>query len=577
VLEGPDGAGKTTLAGHIASALEGRGSEVTLLSFPGKEPGTVGELVYRLHHDSRSLGVDSVGPAAMQTLHIAAHLDAVQHRILPSLSRGMTVILDRFWWSTVAYGRAAGVDAGLLARMVDLELAAWGPVRPAAAFLITRHAPLKAELNADGWARLAAIYERIAAEEGRSYPVHHIDNAGTVDQAVVAILKHMDVVPALRNGGDRCSQAPSSDAEHSPKPSQQTLFADDAQSRPAADVAPTTQRKPMRGNLWAPAEPTAVLDTYWRFAAERQAVFFRKAMGQMPPWTDDPILREYKFTNAYRASDRVSQFLIRHVIYEGSQEHEEVFFRIILFKLFNRIDTWELLSEEVGPVRWRDYSFAAYERVLSHAMARGDRVYSAAYMMPSGREAFGSPRKHANHLRLIESMMREKLPARISAAKSMQEAFELMRSYPTIGDFLAYQFVTDLNYSTLTAFTEMEFVTPGPGARDGIRKCFRDLGGLNEAEIISLVAQRQNEAFEQRGIVFQSLWGRPLQLIDCQNLFCEVDKYARVAHPEVRGISDRTRIKQKYRPHGEPIDYWFPPKWKLDDTLAQWKRDVRQP
>jgi hypothetical protein len=29
---------------------------------------------------------------------------------------------------------------------------------------------------------------------------------------------------------------------------------------------------------WLPAEPTEVFDTYWRFAAERQAIFYRKAM-----------------------------------------------------------------------------------------------------------------------------------------------------------------------------------------------------------------------------------------------------------------------------------------------------------
>src|SRR5258707_9985183 len=40
---------------------------------------------------------------------------------------------------------------------------------------------------------------------------------------------------------------------------------------------------------------------------------------------------------------------------------------------------------------------------------------------------------------------------------------------------------------------------------------------------------------------------RRLQLIDCQNLFCEVDKYARVAHPNIAGRTGRTRIKQKFR------------------------------
>ncbi len=328
-------------------------------------------------------------------------------------------------------------------------------------------------------------------------------------------------------------------------------------------------------STWAPAEPTEVFDTYWQFAAERQSVFFKRAMGLPPRWTDDRIIQKHRFTNPYRAADRVSQFLIRHVIYEGSQDPEELFFRIILFKLFNRVDTWKLLFDSLGSISWKDYRFDFYDRVLSSTLAEGLPVYSAAYMMPSGRREFGSPRKHVNHLRLLEFMMANELPKQIQHAKSMKEAFEHLRSCPTIGDFLAYQFVTDLNYSTLTNFSEMEFVVAGPGAKDGIRKCFRHLGGLNESEIISLVAQRQQEEFACREISFKTLWGRKLQLIDCQNLFCEVDKYARMAYPQVRGISGRSRIKQNFRSQGKQIDYWFPPKWNLNDAIAEWKRSGR--
>src|ERR1044071_5703618 len=87
----------------------------------------------------------------------------------------------------------------------------------------------------------------------------------------------------------------------------------------------------------SPAEPTKLYDAYWHFAAERQAIFFRRLNGARYPWSKDPILAKYKFTNAYRASDRVSQYLIRKVIYRDDlpATAEEVFFRIILFKLFN--------------------------------------------------------------------------------------------------------------------------------------------------------------------------------------------------------------------------------------------------
>jgi len=317
-------------------------------------------------------------------------------------------------------------------------------------------------------------------------------------------------------------------------------------------------------------KPTRVYNSYWRFAAERQYVFFRRLERRPPPWTHDPVIRAHKFTNAYRASDRVSQYLIRRVIYRNDLPSDpvEVFFRVLLFKLFNKIETWELLEQQLGPLTHAIYSFKRYDQVLGKAMTRGQKIYSAAYIMPSGGP-LGHGRKHRNHLTLIERMISGDLPARLSNAGSMQQAFNLIRSYPTIGDFLAYQYVTDINYSTLTDFTETEFVVPGPGAVDGIRKCFSYSGGMSDTDVIRLMADRQEIEFGRLGLDFRTLWGRKLQLIDCQNLFCEVDKYARVAHPEANGASGRTRIKQKFRPNPEPISYWYPPKWGINDAVAR--------
>lgn len=318
-----------------------------------------------------------------------------------------------------------------------------------------------------------------------------------------------------------------------------------------------------------PIEVTPVFDTYWRFAVERQNVFFQRLEGVPAPWTEDPVISIHKFTNAYRASDRVSQYLIRHVIYRDDlpQSPSEVLFRTLLFKLFNKIETWELLEHTFGEITLKSYKFEHYDKVLSQAMRAGGRIYSAAYIMPPGGSAFGHTAKHQNHLRLLERMMADDLAGQLMRLKKMQTAFELLRSYPTIGDFLAYQFVTDINYSEVTDFSEMDFVIPGPGARDGLRKCFRGSAGLNEAELIRLMADNQEREFERLGIKFQSLWGRRLQLIDCQNLFCEVDKYARVAHPDVAGISGRTRIKQKFSPTGPLGSPWYPPKWGINSKI----------
>src|SRR6202167_4437794 len=76
---------------------------------------------------------------------------------------------------------------------------------------------------------------------------------------------------------------------------------------------------------------TPVFYEYWRFAAERQRLFFRRLSGFSGVLTDDQILRCFKYTNAYRASDRVSQYLIRNVIYRSHlpSDEREVFFRTI--------------------------------------------------------------------------------------------------------------------------------------------------------------------------------------------------------------------------------------------------------
>jgi alpha-glutamyl/putrescinyl thymine pyrophosphorylase clade 1 len=323
-------------------------------------------------------------------------------------------------------------------------------------------------------------------------------------------------------------------------------------------------------NTMAPARATEVYESYWRFAAERQNIFFKRFERSNQPWTRDPILSVFKFTNAYRASDRVTQYLIRNVIYRDDlpTSEREVCFRVLLFKLFNKVETWQLLESKIGPIVFSEYRFDRYDQILKSAMKNGHRIYSAAYIMPPGRSAFGRSVKHQNHLLLLEKMMQSALPERLTEARSMQQGFELLRTYPTIGDFLAYQFITDINYSEITDFTEMEFVVPGPGAKDGIQKCFSDTGGLNEAELIRLMSDIQEREFERFGIKFRSLWGRPLQLIDCQNLFCEVDKYARVAHPHVQGKTGRTRIKQKFKATSEPIAFWYPPKWKLNDRIG---------
>ena len=307
---------------------------------------------------------------------------------------------------------------------------------------------------------------------------------------------------------------------------------------------------------------TQVFDTYWRFAAARQEVYQARLREDPHPWTADPILATYRFTNCYRAADRVSQYLIKEVIYRGSQDVDEVLFRILLFKFFNRISTWQLLVSAFGELSWATFRVDRYDEVLIKALSRGERIYSPAYVMPSPK--FGGLRKHTNHLLLLQHMLHEGLRCRLEAGRSMAEGFDVLRGYPGIGDFLAFQLLIDINYSTMINFDEMDFVVSGPGARDGLRKCFGPGVRGIEADLIRYMSDTQAEHFARLGLRFGGLNGRSLQLIDCQNLFCEVDKYARVAHSEILGYSGRTRIKQRFRPVDQPVTSWFPPKWGVN-------------
>ena len=315
---------------------------------------------------------------------------------------------------------------------------------------------------------------------------------------------------------------------------------------------------------------TPVYDVYWRFAVERQNIFFNRLIGGEAPWTRDSVMGKYKFTNAYRVLDRVSQFLISNIINPdvgSGLSDEDRIFRILLYKIFNKIETWQLLEDSLGELSWGRYSFREYDRVLSAAFHNGTSIYSAAYIMASGKSIFACERKHQNHLKLLEYMMERNITRRVSSLRSMAQLYDVLISFPLIGPFLAYQYATDINYSGLTNFSEEDFVIAGPGACDGITKCFSDRGSYSDEDIIRVMMENQDAEFERLELDFKSLFGRPLQLIDCQNLFCEVGKYARVSHPQIKDKSGRVKIKQVYRTTGAIAPLSFPEKWGLSTAV----------
>lgn len=312
---------------------------------------------------------------------------------------------------------------------------------------------------------------------------------------------------------------------------------------------------------------TIVLDTYWKFACERQNVFYNK-INNIKPLTHDLIISEFKFTNVYRASDRVSQYLINKVIYKKTYSEKDTLLRILLFKIFNKIETWELIESFLGDITTETFSFNKISNLLKRTMASKTPIYSAAYIMASGKSIYGYDKKHDNHLKLLEDrLINGSLFTEIKNANKFDDIFIVLKSLPTFGDFLSYQLAIDINYSEMTSFSEMDFVVAGPGAKDGIQKCFSDLKSYSYSDIIKYITEIQEKEFDRLNLNFKKIGNRELQLIDCQNIFCETDKYSRVKHPEFVGLSERTRIKQKYKAEKSPISCVYPPKWNVPPIL----------
>lgn len=319
----------------------------------------------------------------------------------------------------------------------------------------------------------------------------------------------------------------------------------------------------------APTPRYGVYDLYWKFAAERQHVFETRVAGFSKPWTQDLIIQKYKFCNVYRAADRVSQYLIRDVAYrDDGSSPADCLFQIIAFRNFSNIGTWETLIEILGrSPQIIDLESGAFESALTETKRRNGRLYTGAFIL-CATDAYGRKIKHLNHVELFRDMfLSSRLAERILEAGSLEAVYDLLHTFPLMGDFMSYQMAIDLNYSEYVNFSENDFTKPGPGSLRGIKKMFSDLGSLTPQEAIMWMVDNQVSEFARLELEFKGLWGRPLQAIDAQNLFCETDKYCREAVPEL--VSSRSRIKARFISTPRPMTLFFPPKWGINDFLPK--------
>jgi hypothetical protein len=306
--------------------------------------------------------------------------------------------------------------------------------------------------------------------------------------------------------------------------------------------------------------PTTGFDLLWHWLKERQVIYIARRERKPAPWTSDPVLSQYKFTNVFRELDRESQACIRIANSgAGLDSFDEQFFRTILFKTFNLHSTWKLLTVGLGEEpRLNNFDLERYCSILSTSTTTiySNASYGAYPCTDVEWKAIGLTREKTAkkfHLRVVQIMIELGIPAKAAAVASLDEIADLLRSFPRIGDFKAGQFALDLNYGPHLHLPIDNFVIAGPGAQTGVQCCFA-AHGKQYNEVIRLVCRYRNEcSLAAVGETVPRLQSRAPAPMTVQNWFCEVSKYLR-GHSKNKYNVPAGTIK----PLPEPV---LPPWW----------------
>lgn len=188
VFEGPDGTGKTTLSKDFSDYLNSIGKKNSYFSFPGNSSGTLGKHIYEIHHELSEAGITAINPTSLQMLHVASHIDAIESEILPELRAGNSIVLDRFWWSTIVYGSVYGANSESLNKLIEIEKTHWAEFQPACIFYLKRQNTLKPS-SVTRWDELLEAYEKLVQQEGESSRVEIITNESSPQETLAQLIE----------------------------------------------------------------------------------------------------------------------------------------------------------------------------------------------------------------------------------------------------------------------------------------------------------------------------------------------------------------------------------------------------
>lgn len=266
------------------------------------------------------------------------------------------------------------------------------------------------------------------------------------------------------------------------------------------------------------------IDLFLYWVREREAVRKKKEGGESPPWTDDPILQKYKFTNIRREDDRTSRWVAKNWRTPAS-DHPDLFFLMAIAVLVNNPDTMQQLwsKEEVSSFAWDANAFI---QVLNNIKFRGHKVFSGAYIVSTNGHKMAKPEYIAKEV--LDPIWRNRTDIRPVKGSTCQYLYNMLMQFDGMGSFIAAQVVaaTKYEFPLFNAIDWYYFVASGPGSRRGMNRL---LG-------FPIDSKRQDWHYqlgELRKRTNQKL-NLNLSAQDIQNCLCEFDKYCRVLHGEGR-------------------------------------------
>ena len=263
------------------------------------------------------------------------------------------------------------------------------------------------------------------------------------------------------------------------------------------------------------------LDTYFYWIHERESIRINKeVLGHTPPWTDDEVLQKYKFCQVFREDDRTTRWFREH-IREPLKDSTDVFMATVIFRWFNYIESGRTLLKHDLICNW-DRKKAIEE------ISKQDKWVTGAYIIKTPNRM----NKVTGVAECISHMWKDKnyLIDTMYGVHSLEKTWNILRDYPYMGPFMAYEVVTDLRhtYCLDNANDIMTWANPGPGAMRGLNRLTgRELGFCKRSHPWNEEMQELLEIAITERLDGELISDTNFEMREIEGGLCEFDKYSR--------------------------------------------------